>query len=188
MDLQEIVGSQDQVACALGGLNFIEFGGRENWNANPITLSPMLQSEIDDRMVLVYSGVHRSSSHISKTLLDGIATKKRAMNRTIQLAQECRTLIESASNLDLVGEMLEESWELKRELNPMSVTPELQELSKRAQLAGALGGKILGAGGGGFCMFWVRRGAKEEFLSRLGSAIHVPAKISLEGSTSILNV
>jgi D-glycero-alpha-D-manno-heptose-7-phosphate kinase len=82
--------------------------------------------------------------------------------------------------------MFIESWSLKRSMNSRAITPELENILHRSLNVGALGGKVLGAGGGGFCMFWVKDGGREEFLNKFGVGVHVPIKISHEGSTCIL--
>lgn len=187
IDLKENVGSQDQIACALGGINSISFSPNGNWEASPILLSKNSISEIEERMVLVFSGVSRISSDISKNFLTDLKSKTKAMNRTIELANECKEILNSGSDLDQLGDMFNESWSLKRALNPDSVNPQLQDLWDRAKSAGALGGKVLGAGGGGFCMFWVKKGEREGFIKKLGPVVHVPAKISFTGSTCLLN-
>jgi len=187
VDLKENVGSQDQIACALGGINSISFYADGKWKASPIPLKDESVSEIEERMVLVFSGVSRISSDISKNFLVDLKSKTKAMNRTIELAYECKKILNSGADLDQLGDMFNESWTLKRALNPDSVNPKLQELWDRANLAGALGGKVLGAGGGGFCMFWVKRGGREAFIKKLGPVVHVPAKISFMGSTCLLN-
>jgi D-glycero-alpha-D-manno-heptose-7-phosphate kinase len=83
--------------------------------------------------------------------------------------------------------MLNESWFLKKSANPKSVSTALEDLKNLAEKAGALGGKILGAGGGGFCLFWVSPDRRQEFITKMNSVLYVPAKISVEGSTCILD-
>lgn len=185
--LKENVGSQDQIACALGGMNYLKFGNNPEWSAQSISLTSDLKSAIEDRIVLIYSGVHRSSSDVQANLLVDLDKKGKAMNRTINLARQCRTIIESKGDLDLIGEMLAESWFLKKEMNGHSVTPELENLWDASIKAGALGGKVLGAGGGGFCMFWVKEGGRDSFLKQFQLGTHVPVKISGEGTTCLLN-
>jgi D-glycero-alpha-D-manno-heptose-7-phosphate kinase len=82
--------------------------------------------------------------------------------------------------------MLNESWDLKRRMNPAAVTPALEEFFTKAKSAGAEGGKILGAGGGGFCLFWVKPERRESFISKMSPAVYVPARIGMEGSTRII--
>ena len=185
--LKENVGSQDQIACALGGMNYLKFGRNPEWSSQPILLLSDFKSAIEDRVVLIYSGVHRSSSDVQANFLVDLQKKGKTMERTINLARECRSLIESEGDLDLIGEMLAESWFLKKQMNGHSVTPELEDLWEAAVKAGALGGKVLGAGGGGFCMFWVKEGGRESFLNQLQFGTHVPVKISSEGTTCLLN-
>jgi len=185
-DLNENVGSQDQVACALGGINHIKFGGHKNWEATPIKIYDKYQKEIERRIVLIYTGISRSSSDLQANLLFDLNKKAKIMERTAELSSECKNIISTGGNLDQLGEMFIESWSLKKSMNSRAITPELENILSRSLNAGALGGKVLGAGGGGFCMFWVKDDGREEFLSRFGIGVHVPIKISHEGSTCIL--
>jgi len=186
MDLKENVGSQDQIACALGGMNYIEFGGNSDWEATPITLESSFQETITNRIVMVYTGITRTSSDIQANLLIDLDKKFNTMQRTTELTRECRKIFEQRGDLDVIGEMLIESWSLKREMNNLAVTPALEDVWEKSISAGALGGKVLGAGGGGFCMFWVKEDGQEEFLSNFKMGTHVPVQISSTGSTCIL--
>jgi D-glycero-alpha-D-manno-heptose-7-phosphate kinase len=187
IDLKENVGSQDQIACAYGGFNHIKFETNGNWKVTPIKINSNRLNEVEERMVLIYSGLPRTSSDIQQTLVDNFKDKKIELLRTQELAREALTLIESESDLDLIGEMLNESWFLKKSANPKSVSTALEDLKNLAEKAGALGGKILGAGGGGFCLFWVSPDRRQEFITKMNSVLYVPAKISVEGSTCILD-
>jgi D-glycero-alpha-D-manno-heptose-7-phosphate kinase len=108
------------------------------------------------------------------------------MQRTTELTRECRKIIEEEGDLDLIGEMLVESWSLKREMNNLAITPALDDVWEKAKSAGALGGKVLGAGGGGFCIFWVKENGREEFLNNFKLGTYVPVQISKTGSECIL--
>ena len=185
-DLLETVGSQDQIACAIGGMNLIEFGKGDRWTASPLHLSSDYLAEIENRIVLLFTGISRSSSDISKSLLENLQSKADLMNRTHELALECNNILRNNADLSLIGPMLLESWELKKRMNPASVTSLLDDFLKRALKAGAEGGKILGAGGGGFCLFWVNPNNHDFFIRQMSPAVHVPIRISLEGSTRIL--
>ena len=186
IELKENVGSQDQIACAVGGLNYIKFGGEKEWDLEPVAISDLKKNEIENRIVLIYTGVHRSSSDIQANLLVDLDKKTKTMQRTIELARECKEVLLKDSNLDEIGEMLVESWSLKKAMNSNAITPDLEEIWNESQRAGALGGKVLGAGGGGFCMFWVREESREDFLEKFKFGTHVPIKISYEGSSCIL--
>jgi len=89
-------------------------------------------------------------------------------------------------DLGLVSEMLKESWSIKKDLNPFSITQELDNFYQSALLKGAKAGKVLGAGGGGFFLFWVEPKDKEMFIKKMSPLVYVPISISFEGSTRIL--
>jgi D-glycero-alpha-D-manno-heptose-7-phosphate kinase len=108
------------------------------------------------------------------------------MIRTQELAFKCKEIFKTEGDLSLIGPMLNESWELKKAMNPAAVTPLLEDFFTRAKLAGAEGGKILGAGGGGFCLFWIDPKIREDFVKKMAPAVVVPIRISHEGSTRIL--
>jgi D-glycero-alpha-D-manno-heptose-7-phosphate kinase len=184
--LKENVGSQDQIACALGGVNYIKFGGPQEWVAENLKFAESLKGEIERRIVLIYSGIPRSSSDVQANLLVDLSKKTKTMERTIELARECKLVLDSGKNLDSIGDFLNESWALKKAMNSHAITPELELMWEKSKTAGAIGGKVLGAGGGGFCMFWVRDGDQEKFVSEFQTGIHVPVKISEEGSSCVL--
>jgi len=186
IDLMENVGSQDQIACSLGGMNYIEFGGNLNWEATPIALSSDFQESITNRIVMIYTGITRMSSDIQANLLIDLDKKLTTMQRTAELTRECRKIFEEEGDLDLIGDMLAESWSLKRKMNNLAITTALDDVWDKAKLAGALGGKVLGAGGGGFCMFWVKEDGREEFLNNFNLGTYVPVQISKTGSECIL--
>lgn len=186
VDLNDNVGSQDQIACALGGINYVQFGGDREWVHEPMALSPSKKVEIEERIVLIYTGIHRNSSDVQASLLINLHKKKKTMQRTIELARECKRVINHNLDLDLIGEMLVESWGLKKAMNSQAITPELDDIWVKARRSGALGGKVLGAGGGGFCMFWINPGTRQEFLDKFNFGTHVPVQISSGGSTCIL--
>lgn len=186
VELNENVGSQDQIACSLGGLNYIKFGGDSEWEHEPILLREERIREIENRTVLIYTGIQRSSSDIQANLLADLKTKSKSMERTIELARECKEVLLRDLDMDLIGEMFAESWELKKAMNSNAITPELEEIYSRSKRAGALGGKVLGAGGGGFCLFWVEEGTREDFLRKFDLGTFVQVKVSNEGSTCIL--
>jgi D-glycero-alpha-D-manno-heptose-7-phosphate kinase len=183
--LKENVGSQDQITCALGGFNSIEFFSNGSWALNKINLSTSLTREIEDRSVLIYTGISRISSELSKNLKEGRDINLRAMRRTIQLAEESIKIFKDNKNLDEIGLMLQEGWSLKQEINPLSYNFQVQEIINRAQKAGALGGKVLGAGGGGFCLLWLKKDSKKDFLEKFRSSLVVPFSIDNAGTKII---
>lgn len=185
-DLLDTVGSQDQIACAVGGINHIEFNSNNKWKINKINLDSEYIKDLESRIVLIYSGIPRFSSDISKGLLDKLETKSELMIRTKNLADEFNELLMMEGDLSLVSEMLKESWSIKKDLNPFSITLELDNFYRSALLKGAKAGKVLGAGGGGFFLFWVDPENRASFIKKMAPLVYVPISISFEGSTRIL--
>lgn len=184
--LQENVGSQDQIACSVGGINYIKFKANNAWEITKINLSIKYIKDFESRIVLLYSGISRLSSDVSIGLLQNLKTKSLLMNRTRELANEFNSLLMAEGDLSLVEEMLKESWSIKKELNPFSITSELDYFYKIALQKGARAGKILGAGGGGFFLFWIDPNDRESFIKNLAPLVYIPISISFEGSTRIL--
>jgi D-glycero-alpha-D-manno-heptose-7-phosphate kinase len=185
-DLLETVGSQDQIACAVGGINHIEFQRDEMWKVNKINLATKNLEDLESRIVLIYTGIPRLSSDISNGLLDKLETKSKLMIRTKELAEEFNQILLNNNDLNYVTDMLVESWEIKKKLNPYSVTNTLEDFYQMAIRKGAKAGKILGAGGGGFFLFWVDPNSRENFIENMNSFVHVPVKIDFEGCTQVL--
>lgn len=185
-DLNEIVGSQDQIACAFGGLNLIKFGIGNNWSVHRIKISDNYKTEIENRIILLYSGINRLSSDISKTLIENLDLKSNLLKATHRLAMDAYEIIKHEKDLSLIGPMLIESWNIKKEINSASVTPHLEDFFTKGLKLGAKGGKILGAGGGGFFLFWIDPELREHFIKKMSPAIVVPIRIAELGSTRIL--
>ena len=109
------------------------------------------------------------------------------MRLAISLADEATNIFNNNGDLDQIGLMLQEGWRLKQEINPLSSSLQLQEFIGRATRAGAIGGKVLGAGGGGFCLFWLKKDSREDFIIKFGPALVVPFKIENSGSEIIFD-
>lgn len=152
--LKETVGIQDQIACAHGGLNLIEFDKSGTHVVTPLRLPDELSTALSDRLMLVYTGRQRFASEIASAQVSNVSNKERELNEIVALAYQAATLL-TAGDLDGFGSLLHETWLLKRGLSDKVSDPELDGIYAKARDAGALGGKILGAGGGGFFLFYV---------------------------------
>ena len=183
--LRENVGWQDQIACAVGGFNFINFGPGHQWEMTPLKLELDYVEEIESRMVLIYTGIQRISSDVTAGLLENLESKIEYMREIVRLAIEAKEVLEKRQNLDVIGEMLDYGWRLKKRVNPLSSNFDIDKLYEKGRMAGALGGKILGAGGGGFLLFWIKEGVRNSFLKELGLPTEIPVRISAVGSTII---
>ena len=184
--LKENIGWQDQIACAIGGLNYLEFSTSFSWKAESLSPSKRYLDAIESRIVLVYTGISRSSSDINATLLTGLDKKQNLMRELVNMVDICRShFMAEDDNLDVIGEMLDQSWNLKRRLNQAATNSDLDRFYSNGKSAGAIGGKILGAGGGGFFLFWLRDGGKADFLSKFKLGTPIPIKISPQGSSIV---
>lgn len=185
--LLEIVGSQDQVACAVGGINEISFGPGAQWANRKLTLPDKTVKEIENSAVLIFSGIQRVSSKISEHLLVNLGKSTKYLERNVELVEECIKVLDSGKSLLEIGNLLNESWKLKRTINPMSTNSFIDDFFSKAMKSGAIGGKILGAGGGGFSLFWVDPNDRERFLQDFELGVEVPFRIDFQGTTCVLN-
>ena len=185
--LQEIVGSQDQIACAVGGINEISFGPGVKWLNRTITLTDKTVQEIENSAVLIFSGIQRVSSKISEHLVINLANSAKFLERNVELVDESIKILESGKSLTEIGNLLNESWRIKRTINPMSTNSYIEDFFNKAMKCGAVGGKILGAGGGGFSLFWVDPNNRERFLRDFDLGVEVPFRIDFQGTTCVLN-
>ena len=167
--LRENVGLQDQIAAAYGGLNLITFGpGPDEFAVQSIRNSDLLAKNLSRCLILVFSGKQRFSSELQQNLSENSERSRRALRRTVQLVHEFLALSSDNSGwesyaLDL-GELLNESWHLKKQMNDRAVTDDLDILKLKLLEQGATGVKILGAGGGGFLLAAVPPNRKEALL------------------------
>lgn len=178
--LREAGGIQDQVAVATGGLNELRFRGVE-WEVRPIGMTSDQLRYFESHMVLVYSGVKRSSPEISQTTSERIRTSTDVLSSLKGIAREAATLIRSGNYTYEIGALLQEARRLKRELNPLTESPLIAGLLDSGLEAGALGAKVLGAGGGGFVLFWMRPEDRQRFSSSLKTGVVVPFKVESQG-------
>jgi D-glycero-alpha-D-manno-heptose-7-phosphate kinase len=183
--IKDVVGSQDQIACAIGGINNIEFTTSNTWQVNPLALSSDRILEIEERCYLVYTGLSRSSSEVSAGLISGIKQKEKVLRETMELVDIASSILKSGRSLDDIGELLKIAWRLKKVANPLSGSADIDDFIEKGISKGAIAGKVLGAGGGGFCLFWLRKGERIEFSRQFNYGIPVPIKIDFIGAKVI---
>jgi D-glycero-alpha-D-manno-heptose-7-phosphate kinase len=181
----ENVGSQDQVACTFGGINKIIFTSKDSWEVRPLNLSLNRINEIEERCFLTYTGIDRISSDVSKGLLENLSKSEKVLKKTMDLVGVAENLISENADLDILGDLLQEATKLKFEANPSAQTPSILNFISQGIKSGALGGKILGAGGGGFCLFWLKKDDKQRFKSTFKLGKEVPFKIDFSGASII---
>ena len=183
--LQEHGGWQDQVAAAYGGLNRIDFSEGQ-FKVTPIIIHPDRKKELDDNLMLFYTGVQRFSSEIQADTFAKPVDKTKQLLEMLALVDEAQGILTNKNvSLNEFGKLLDYTWKLKRGTGNKISNNSIDDLYDRGIKAGALGGKLLGAGGGGFLLFYVEKDKQENVLKALDELMHVPFQFESEGSTVI---
>lgn len=179
----EAVGSQDQVAAAFGGCNYITFGGPEEITVQSLSLTSDTRTQLENHLMLFFTGVARTASRIARDQIQRIDKKEEEYRRVCALAERAHALFDTPI-LDCVsfGHLLHEGWLIKKRLSPRISTRFIDELYAAACSAGAIGGKVLGAGGGGFILFAVPPRRQKAVAQRLRKLMHVPFRFEQKGS------
>lgn len=184
--LGEPIGKQDQYAAAYGGLNLIEFATDGTTAVTPLNLSQEDRLRLQDNLALYYIGNQRSASAILREQRQNTSqeTKFNALKEMVGLVYQLKSSLENR-DLDAMGRILHENWLLKQELASGITNPEISDLYNRGLKAGASGGKLLGAGGGGFLLFYCEREKQQKLDETLSGARRFPFKFESEGSKLI---
>ena len=194
--LREPVGSQDQTAVAFGGLNRIDFKRDGSLVVDPIDISIKRKSRLNDHMILFFTGFTRDAGAIEKDKVALFAYRTAEMHRLYELVGQGQAILEnSTASLEDFGSLLDEAWQRKRALSPGVSSERVDAVYAAALRAGALGGKLLGAGGGGFMLFFaaperheaVKRAISGVELERGRCGICIPMRMEDSGSSIILN-
>ena len=184
--LKENVGSQDQVAAAFGGLNKISFGADGGIVVSPIRMSPARSEELQRNLMLVFTGFERTASDIAKEQVANAHDKTdelRAMHAMVD--QATAILTSDTHSLDDFGRLLDESWRIKQTLSSKITNAAINDMYDAARRAGALGGKLLGAGGGGFMLLYTRPEHQPKVREALKGFLQVPFRFDATGSQVI---
>jgi D-glycero-alpha-D-manno-heptose-7-phosphate kinase len=183
----EPIGRQDQYAAAFGGFNLIEFKPDNSVIVSPIICNRAAVAEIEASTLVLYTGIARSASALLRQQNAGLASsaaKRRSMNRMVELAYDLREELHK-NNVSAFGEVLHENWVLKREMTEGISTPEIDDWYRIARGAGASGGKILGAGAGGFLMLYAPPEQHQAIVKALPTLRHIPMGFEPLGSRII---
>lgn len=184
--IKENVGSQDQTIAAFGGFNKIEFKGYSNIEVHPITLDNRKLDLFQNHLMMFFTGFPRIASEIAYGQIKAIPQKKTELKLMCQMVEEAVNILNSNhDSFDDFGKLLNESWKIKRSLTPKISTPEIDTIYQTALRAGALGGKLLGAGSGGFILFFVRLEQQHKVRKALGKLLYIPFRFEDLGSQII---
>jgi len=183
--LKENVGSQDQVASAFGGFNKIIFGGEEHIKVLPIDVLPENLSKLQDNLMLFFTGFSRIASDVAGEQIKNTPNNVGILKEMSGLVDEAIDSLSIGGDVDDFGRLLGETWKLKRGLSSKITNSDIDNIYNVAMDAGALGGKLLGAGGGGFILFYVQPEFQEKIKSALKNLTYVPFKFDTLGSQII---
>tara|TARA_B110000438_G_scaffold73434_1_gene73552 strand:- start:809 stop:1807 length:999 start_codon:yes stop_codon:yes gene_type:complete len=185
--LKESVGSQDQILASFGGFNRINFYPDDTFNITPVIISKSLTDQLQSHMLLFFTGLSRFSSDIAKDKIANFKNRFQELTQIKQMVDEGLSILQSPSTpIAELGKLLHESWQLKRSLSNKVSTPEIDTIYQTGLAAGAIGGKILGAGGGGFILFFAKPENHKNIRKKLKGLVQVSFCFDNTGSKIVL--
>lgn len=185
--LRETVGCQDQLMAAHGGLSHIVFEPRGQMHVRPVAISPQRQQELSDRTMLFYTGIRRTASDVAASYVPKLHDRGGQLQYMKQLVDEGHAILTGSGRIDDFGKLLHAAWLAKVSLSNKVSNPTIDAIYTAALSAGAIGGKLLGAGGGGFLLLFVRPEDQPRVKARLDALVHVPFEFHPAGSEIIFH-
>tara|TARA_Y100000816_G_scaffold292391_1_gene287405 strand:+ start:4106 stop:5095 length:990 start_codon:yes stop_codon:yes gene_type:complete len=184
--IKEKVGSQDQSAAAFGGFNKIDFMGENtSFVVNPIILDKNYETKLQENLILIFSGLSRKGAEITTDQIKNIKKKSEKYEKMYELVNEAYEILKKRKSVDNFGELLNHQWKLKKTFSDKITNPEIDKIYNKAIKAGAIGGKLLGAGNGGFLLFYARKKNHNKIMNSLKDYLHVPFNFDTTGSQVI---
>jgi D-glycero-alpha-D-manno-heptose-7-phosphate kinase len=183
--LKECVGSQDQVAVSYGGFNKISFSKDNKFYVEPIIMSPKKLEELQSHLVLYFTGLSRIASKVAKKQVSLIPKSEKQLFAMHRKVDEARDLLAKGEDIKNFGKLLHESWQLKKCLTDRISNPMIDDIYNAAISAGATGGKLLGAGAGGFMLLFVKPSMQARLKKRLKNLLEVKFNFESAGSQII---
>lgn len=178
-------GVQDQIAASFGGFNKITFSA-DGYTVNPIIISPDRKEELNDNLLMFFTGFSRFSSDIQKSTEKSMKDKTKELLEMLSLVDDAEKILTSKCSLNEFGDLLHHTWMLKRGIAGGISTDSIDGLYEKAMKAGARGGKLLGAGGGGFLLFYVEKDKQEKVMEAMSDLLYVPFKFE-NGGTRVIH-
>lgn len=186
--IKENVGSQDQTAAAFGGFNRIDFGGVEEISVSPVVMSHERLKSLESHLMLFFTGFSRTASEIAKEQIKQTPSRSNELASMRAMVDEAvGILCDNSRDIKDFGRLLDKSWRIKRSLTNLISTSQIDEIYEKALGAGAIGGKLCGAGGGGFILLFVAPENQLKVREALKSLLHVPFCFETGGSQIIFN-
>lgn len=184
--IKENVGSQDQVCAAFGGLNKIVFGSSKEILVQPVTISEHKLQVLQDHLLMVFTGFQRRASDIAVEQIKRMPSKKAEMVIMMELVEEALKILNKDTDALLeFGKLLHEQWMVKRSMSDLISNSAIDDIYESGRKAGAIGGKLLGAGGGGFMLFFVHPELRLKVKETFKNLLQVPIRFEKLGSQII---
>jgi D-glycero-alpha-D-manno-heptose-7-phosphate kinase len=183
--LRETVGSQDQVMAAHGGFQRVEFLPDGEIRVTPLTLHPDRLAALNAHLMLFFTGIKRTATTVAESYASDVAAVEQQLRTMGGMVEEAVQILAGSCDLTAFGHLLHESWRAKRSLSRQVSNPVIDGIYSTACAAGALGGKLIGAGGGGFMLLFARPSDHERIRERLAKLVHVPFRFERGGSRII---
>ena len=181
---KESGGIQDQIAASYGGFNRLDFS-ENGYSVKPIIISPQRKKEFNENLLLFFTGFSRFSADIQEETKKHLKEKKQQLLEMLKLVDLAEDIFTNKKDLNEIGRLLDYTWRLKRGITNKISTDSIDEIYKRAKESGATGGKLLGAGGGGFLLFYVEKEHQECVRKALKDLLYVPFQFENEGTKII---
>jgi len=183
----ESVGSQDQISAAYGGFNMIEFHRDDLFSVSPVILTKERKVELESHLMLCFTGFSRIANEIAKSKIDNFKHRFQELSNIRQMVDEALAILASPNiSIEQFGKLLDQSWQQKRKLSDKVSSPEIDQIYATAIKAGAMGGKLLGAGGGGFMLLFAPPEKHAAIREVLKSLVHVHFNFEDSGSKVVL--
>ncbi len=183
----EHVGSQDQISAAFGGFNRIEFQPNGTFNVSPVIIPLQRRTALSQHFMLFFTGFSRIASEIAQSKIANLKDRTYELKQMQTMVDQAISILQDEqADIAAFGELLHQSWTYKRSLSSRVSTPRIDAIYEQARQAGAIGGKLLGAGGGGFMLLFVPPAKQAEIRNQLSHLIHVPFQFEDSGSRIVL--
>ena len=183
----EAVGSQDQTSAAYGGANKIVFAQDGSISIHPLQISPERLAELQEHLLLFFTRQPRRADQVAASYAGDLGSRHTAIDRVEQITNEAESILKGKGSLAVLGPLMNESWWLKRSLSSRVSNAAIDEIYQTATGAGALGGKLTGAGGGGMFLFVAPPDSHQQIKRRLSKLLHIPFSFSFTGSEIIFS-
>lgn len=183
----ENVGSQDQISAAYGGFNRVDFHSDDTFTVKPVIFPAGRKSLLESHLMLCFTGFSRISSEIAKSQILNLKSRENELFEMYKMVDEGLHILQDLNRpIEDFGRLLDKCWRYKRSLSDKVSSPEIDQIYETAMKAGAIGGKIMGAGGGGFLMLFATPERQQGVRDALNKLIHVPFKFENSGSSIVL--